>query len=203
MFFDLNNTSFDTNVFNNANAGKVENVKLSVERREPGTNQPHVKLVFQEANGSKVNSGIFINDKDHTMTEEAYNTYLKNRVIRRIYEATKAVVPENYVFPPTNNLTETIDVLIDTINQFAPENPVNVYVTYGTKERPSKYLSPRFFNFIERAGTTEAKSRLVPAGGDNIHKFVESTSDEEVMNGMNLGTNVFTSPNSAGDGVAF
>lgn len=203
MFFDLNNTSFDTIVFNNANAGKVENVKLSVERREPGTNKPHVQLVFQEANGSKVNSGIFINDKDATMSEEDYNTYLKNRVVRRIYEAAKAVIPENYVFPPTNNLTETVDVLIDTINQFAPENPVNVYVTYGTKERPSKWLSPRFFNFIEKAGTPEAKSKLVPAGGDNIHKFIESTSNEEVMSGMNLGTNVFTSPNSAGDGLAF
>lgn len=186
MFFDLNNKSFDSIVFNNANTGKVENVKMSVELREPGTNQPHIKLVFEEATGSKVNSGIYINDKDPNVSEEDYNKYLRTRVVNRLLEAALAVVPEDHVFPPVQTFEETKNILLDAITQFAPNQPVNVFVTYGTKERPSKYLSPRFFNFVEKAGTPVNKSKLVPAGGDNNEKFIEPTSDQDISNSMNF-----------------
>lgn len=176
MKINLNDNSLmggGTAVFNNGIAGRVENVRIEVAKRkaDEAENVPNYKLIFTDENGSQVNQGFYYH-KDNDQYSSEKNEANAGYLIGRILSAAKSVVPEDFVFPDVEgkNVNEIVDILFTIIREHCSDKRVNVFVTYGTKDRASQYLGLRFFDFIERAGT--ASSRLREKGNDMMERLV-------------------------------
>lgn len=178
MKFNLNDSSLvggGSTVFNKGIAGKTDKVKIEVTKRrsdEPESN-PLYKLVFTDSTGAQVNQGFFP-QKDNENYSKEKNEANANYFLGRILSAAKAVVPEGFEFPDVEgkSVNEIADILFSIIKSHSDGVLVNVFTTYGTKEKPSKYLGLRFFDFIERADNT-GYSRLTPKGNDMMERLVE------------------------------
>jgi hypothetical protein len=180
--FNLNDASFGggITVFNNGNAGKVENVTMSVTKKlsTDADNAPDFKLVFTDINGAQINQGFYYH-KNNDMNTEQKNKDMEGWLIGRVLSAAKSVVPEDFVFPEVATSKEALDSLFTIIRNNCENKKVNVYVTYGTKTKPSQYLSLRYFNFVEAADTPESKSKLKFSANDELIKLVPDNSKQE------------------------
>jgi hypothetical protein len=172
--FNLNDANFGggVTVFNNGNAGKVENVKMSVTKKtvEDADNAPDYKLLFTDNTGGVINTGFYYH-KDNDMNTAERNKDLATWLVSRIHSAAKSVVPANFVFPEVNSAKEAVDSLFKIIKDNCEGKFVNVYVTYGTVSKPSKYLTTRYFNFVESADTPANQTRLKPSNTDQMTKL--------------------------------
>lgn len=187
--FDLNTRSTMSTgnaVFNNGIAGKVEDVKVEVSKRradEPD-NYPAYKVVFTDKNGSQINQGFYEFVMNEMKSAED-NTKASGWLVDRALSIAQAVVPEGFVYPEiaeTGNLVEDTNKALGTIFNIVKENEnnslVNIFATYGTKQKPSKYLNLRYFNFVEKAGTT-GFSRLIEKGDDCMERITEDQPKQE------------------------
>jgi len=183
--FNLNEMSMmntgTTSVFNNGIAGKVEGVKVEVAKRradEPES-YPAYKLTFTDKTGASVNQGFYYFTPKQGVSDEQ-NEKLSGYLISRVLETANAVVPEGFVYPEIpetgDNVKDTnvaLDILFGIIRDNS-ETKANVFVTYGTKTNPSKYLGLRYFNYIERTGKT-GYSRLTAKGDDMMERLTEDS----------------------------
>lgn len=185
--FNLNDSNFGggVTVFNNGMPGKVNNVKISVVKKSAidPDNTPDYKIVVTDEAGSQVNQGFY-----HFDASTAKNPKMEQWLVQRVHSIAKAVVPADHVYPEVSTSKEALDVLFKAIRDNAEDRLVNVYITYGTLQSPSKYLGLRFFNFIEAADTPANASRLKPASGDNLVKFEPDTDDALNLNGTATST---------------
>lgn len=179
MSFDLNNGSLisgGTAIFNNGLAGKVENVSILVKRKEQSGpfSYADYTLVATDSSGTSLN-GLFSYHKNNDLYDEAKNKNNQGYLLGRIQSIAKAVLPADYVYPDVKNLScnEIVDILFKIIHDNAEGKLVNVFVTYGTKTKPSTFLGLRFFNFIE--SQTETRSRLSVTGNDMMERIVADT----------------------------
>lgn len=173
-------------VFNNGIAGKVEDVKVEVSKRradEPD-NYPAFKVTFTDKNSAQMNQGFYEFTKNEMKSEED-NAKMSGYTIDRILSIAQAVVPEGFVYPDiaeTGNLVEDTNKAMNVIFNIIKENEnnslVNVFATYGTKQKPSKYLNLRYFNFIEKAGNT-GYSRLIEKGDDCMERMTEDAPKQQ------------------------
>jgi len=167
-------------VFNSGIAGKVENVKIEVTKKKPeeADNIPNYKLIFTDKNGAQINQGFFYHKNNDLYTTDK-NKANAGYLIDRIVSAAKSVVPEGFVFPDVKGkeVNEIIDILFSIIREHSEDAKVNVFATYGTSDRPSKFLGLRFFDFIEKGDNT-GYSRLVPKGNDMMVRLVEDAPKE-------------------------
>ena len=172
--FNLNDANFGggATVFNNGNTGKVENVKMSVTKKSATDpdNAPDYKLIFTDVTGGQVNTGFYYH-QDNEMYDEKRNRDLETWLVSRVLSAAKAVIPADFVFPEVNNSREAIDSLFKIIKENSEGKLVNIYVTYGTVNKPSKYLSTRYFNFVESADTPANMTKLKPSNNDQMVKL--------------------------------
>ena len=182
--FNLNERGLMNNpvspVFNNGMAGKVEGVKLEVEKRradEPDT-YPAYKLVISDDAGNTVNQGFYHFTPSPQKTDQQ-NEAMSGYLIDRIQSASDSVVPEGFVYPEivetgdyVKDTNTAVDVLFKVIKENQDNNKVNVFVTYGTKQKPSKYLNLRYFNFIEKTGQV-GYSKLIEKGDDLMDRIKE------------------------------
>lgn len=190
MKFNLNERSMmgtgDIVVFNNGMAGKVEDVKVEVTKRradEPD-NYPAYKIIYTDKNGAQMNQGFYEFTKN-AMKSDDENEKLSGYLIDRVISIAQAVVPEGFVYPEiaeTGNLVEDTNTALNTLFKVIKDNEVNslvnVFATYGTKQKPSKYLNMRYFNFIEKAGNT-GYSKLTEKGDDMMERITEDTPKQE------------------------
>lgn len=185
--FNLNDASLGEGItiFNNGNPGKVKNVTMSVTKKESGDHEqaPDYKLIFTETSGASVNTGFyyFVPKSDKSDVE---NLKSEGYLISRLLSAARAVVPMDFVFPEVANSKEAIDSLCKIIKEHGPNKKVNVYVTYGTKERPNNkgYLGVRYFDFVESADTPDEKSRLRAHPRDLMEKILPDAPIQESTN---------------------
>jgi len=103
--------------------------------------------------------------------DEKRNRDLEGWTIGRILSIAHAVVPEDFVFPEVESSKQAMDSLFKIIKDNCEGKTVNVYTNYGTKAKASQYLSTRYFNFIEKAGTPENASKLKFSPNDNLDKL--------------------------------
>ena len=149
--FDLNEKKFaGSTIFNNGAAGLAKGVEISVEKRsieEPDT-YPIYKLIATDSSGAKVNHGFYYFKPDPQKSDEQNQ---KNEVLQvgRVVHAAKAVMGADYEFPKVGSSKEAYDVLFKLINDNAGAKKYNIFVNYGTKGYPKKYLTFRFFDFLE------------------------------------------------------
>lgn len=177
--FNLNDDSLNGGVaiFNNGNAGKVNNVEMTAERKpasETG-NTPDYKLLFTAEDGISVNQGFYYFTPNPQNSEEQ-NKKNEGYLISRTLSAAKAVVSNDYKFPEVANSKEALDTLFGIIRDEGKDKKVNVFVTYGTTTRPSKYLGVRYFDFVEAADTLETVSRLKMKNVDMMERVSPDTS---------------------------
>lgn len=194
--FNLNDASFGggVTVFNNGNTGKVENVKMSVTKKtstDPD-NSPDYKLIFTDVTGGQVNVGFYYH-KNNELYDEKRNRDLETWLVSRVLSAAKSVVPSDFVFPEVSSSKEALDSLFKIIKDNSDDKLVNVYVTYGTVNKPSQYLGLRYFNFVESADTPANMSRLKTSPNDQMEKVTAdeplSTSTDNTSSTTSTGAN--------------
>lgn len=168
MGFNLNDSSFDGSVaiFNNGIAGKVNNVKVVVTKKTAvdADNAPDYKVVFSDPIGD-VNVGFYY-PTPNPQNDEKRNKDLEGWTIGRILSIAKSLLPKDFVFQEFNEQSkakEVIDYLFSLIRQNSESKTVNVFVTYGTTQKPSKYLGLRYFDFVESSDTTVSRLAKKPA----------------------------------------
>jgi hypothetical protein len=132
---------------------------------------PDYKLIFTADDNTSVNQGFYYFESNPENSEEK-NGKNEGYLISRVLSAAKAVVPKDFKFPEVSNSKEALDALFTIMKEHAPNNKVNVFVTYGTKERPGQYLGLRYFDFVESADTLENTSRLKVKNMDMMERVV-------------------------------
>jgi hypothetical protein len=149
MGIDLNGSEYNSpvvGIFNNGQAGKVNGVKVSVEKKgiADSDNAPAYKVLFTDEIGS-INMGLFYPTEQST---DSQNKLLAGKCA----DLVKAVMGVDYVFPQYNSYNELLDGCMTILSQNAEGKLVNVFATYGTKGAPKKFLGVyKNFNFVEGA----------------------------------------------------
>lgn len=157
--FDLNGKEFQGNtIFNGGVAGLVKNVEISIEKKQDDSNTPDYKLIVTDGSSS-INAGFYYVTPNPSKSEEDNAKYSRQQVSRVLHIA-RAVLGKDYKFPNVSNAKEAYDVLFKLVADNCAGKKFNVYATYGTDSRPSKYLGLRYFNFIEPAGVQVSSLRL-------------------------------------------
>lgn len=160
---DLNSKQFDSvsKIFNDGNAGKVDNVTLAVEKKKAGDHEkaPDFKLLVKDEAGNMINAGFYYPTKDPSKTDEANQKYANMQVARVVHVA-RAVVGKDYDFPAVKSVKEAYETLFKIIGDEAGDKKFSVFVTYGSKLYAKKFLELRFFNFIEPVGTTPSRLKV-------------------------------------------
>lgn len=165
MSFNLNDGGFDGSVaiFNNGIAGKVNNVKIKVTKKtavDP-ENAPDYKVVFSDPIGD-VNVGFYY-PVANPLFDEKRNKDLEGWTIGRILSIAKALLPKEFVFENKETSKEVVDYLFNLIRTNSEGKTANVFVTYGTTAKASKYLGVRYFDFIESSDTVNSRLAKKPA----------------------------------------
>jgi len=180
---DLNGSDYNSPVvaiFNNGVAGRVENVNISVEKKDPTNmdNQPDYKVHFTD-NISSVNMGIYYPTDQSTDSQ--------NKILaQKCADLTKSVMGYDFVFPAFGTYKELVDFCMRTINANSDGKKVNIIATYGTVGSPKKYLGVyKNFNFVEAAGTTPSKITIARKGNqydDLLERVVEDAPADNQNN---------------------
>ena len=171
---DLNNSEFagkEVTIFNGGTAGLVPNVTVRVEKRkieEPETN-PLFKVFFIDERGGVVNQAWWNFTPNENNTEEK-NKDLQGYYISRLLHLARAVMGKTYTFPPVESVAKALELVMDLVANNSSDKKFNVFVTYGTTRKPSKYLNVRYFNFIELA-QEGCKSLMTPSNVDLMERL--------------------------------
>lgn len=185
---DLNGKEFEgTAIFNSGNAGRADNVTISVVKRkvdEP-ENYPDYKLIAKDESAAEISQGFYVYKPQPGKTDEQNKTR-ENQELSRLIHLGRAVMGAEYEFPSVNSTQEAYDVIFKLITDNAPGKQFNIFVTYGTTRKPSKYLGIRYFDFIEAIGgfsrlktkNSDSMERVVPDTAFNGAKPVESVKSE-------------------------
>jgi len=177
--FDLNGEDFQVKtIFNGGKAGLVRNVAISVElKQDQGSNSPDFKLIATDASGS-VNSGFYYITPNPQKSADD-NAKWEKLMVGRVLHAAKAVMGADYSFPSVSSSKEAFDVLFKLISENSSNKKFNIYTTYGTPTRPSKYLGFRFFNFIEPANDGSTTT-LYPSNSDLLTQIEPDKNDSDL-----------------------
>lgn len=164
-------------IFNDGEAGLVEGVEISVEKRsadEPET-YPDYKLIATDKNGATVNMGFYYFKPNDSDTEERQKER-QNQEISRIVSIARAVMGQDYKLPEVSSVKEAYDVVFKLVKDNAGSKKFNVFVTYGTQSRPSQYLGLRYFNFIESGDVNP--STLKKSKSDQMERLEQDKPEE-------------------------
>lgn len=164
-------------IFNNGNAGKVENVVVKVTKKtaEDSENSPDYKINYTDETGT-INDGIYYPSDDDR------NPGFR---ITRLLNVLNSLDPsaKDKPLPKVENYSKAVDAIMKMINVASKSGKVNVFANYGTNSKPSDYLRVRTINFVEPVG--KEKSRLTASvGGDygDVMSRPTPTSDVEIEN---------------------
>lgn len=185
MNFNLNGEEFKSQsrvIFNNGKAGKVENVKISVEKRRPDEMEslPDYKVFFTDENDAQINLGIYYPNEQTTESQTKIT-------VSKALAVARSVVGEDYIFPEVTSVKEAIDVCMKIVNQNTDKR-VNVFATFGTTGYPKKYLGVyKNYDFIEAFGTNPSKLRATmnpnkPQYNDLLEPIMEDFSNTQESN---------------------
>lgn len=180
---DLNGKEFQgTTIFNGGNAGKAENVEISVEKKAKGVqdNTPDFKVFATDESGAKINEGFYYPSPNAQKSQED-NEKAANREVGRVVSIARAIVGANYEFPKVTSSAEAFDVLFDIIAQNAPGKKVNIFSTYGNVGYPKKFLTFRYFDFIEDAESPSGK--LKPKNNDLMERLEQDAPAVQDLSG--------------------
>ena len=135
---NLNDAQYDApvsvKIFNGGVAGIVSGIKVRVERKKAtdADNAPKYKLILKDSEDAEMNKGYFDgNDKD-TKSDAAKGFFVKE--MKHLANLFGVKLPDTI---------ETYDGLLDVVMKSCydkGETLMNAAVSYGTLERPKKFL---------------------------------------------------------------
>lgn len=190
MTINLNDNSILENqgssIFNGGNAGRVENVIVTVEPKpaDDESRSPDAKIFFEDGNG-KMNLGFYHFTPNDTFDEKV-NARMANDSIIRLLSIAKCLVPSDYQFPDVagKSQKEIEKLLLGTIKKYEGGR-VNVFAAYGTKNKPKRFMEPRRYGFVEKAGTSKEDSKLIATNTDLL---VRPEADNNIATNLNGGS---------------
>jgi len=161
-------------IFNDGEAGIVDNVVLRIVPKkadDPDTYPPY-KLVADDGKG-EVNDGYFYYDN---LEDKGFKNYQAGRLIM----LARSVLGEDVKFPEFGTPKEALDGVMKMIAPALKSKRFRVVVTYGTTQRPQRYLQFKSFGrFMEPMDVEKSQLRLEKS--DNlVRKQEEPSSDEAV-----------------------
>jgi hypothetical protein len=132
----------DTKIFNNGEVGVVENVRLRIERKNPGEEKkPDYRLIASDGI-SEINEGYFYQKPD----SPGFTKYQAQRLI----QLARGVFGQEVKFPEFNTPTEALDGIMGMVGPSLHSSLYRVAVAYGTTKKPSQYLGFKTFgSFLE------------------------------------------------------
>ena len=194
---NLNSDSFKSKqvkVFNNGEAGKVRNVKVSVEKRQPDepVNRPPYNVFYEDGTGAKLKQSWFYFKPKEGATEEKLARD-QEILIGRLLTLAHSVCGADYQFEEARDINHAVDVIMAAIRENSREALVNIFVTYGNDYRASKYLEVRFFDFIESATTPDSGSRLRVKPNDVMVRLTADDDSSQVNQEVSTTSDPFDS----------
>lgn len=144
---DLNNSEEfvkEFKIFNDGNAGVVENVKITIEPKSNNPiddKRPNYRVVATDSKGGSINEGFYYQEAD----SKAFNNYQAQRLIM----LARGILGKDIQFPIWNTPKETLDGVMSMIAP-ALNKLYRVAVCYGTTKNPDQYLNFKAFgSFIQ------------------------------------------------------
>lgn len=163
------NEKNDVLIFNDGKAGRVEGVTIGVRKRTPEDDikTPDYKILFFDENEASVNLGVYY-PKDTTSDKEI------SIRMGQLVDILSVVDPDLDLdnLPEFDNYKAAYDFLCTSIMKKCKGVKANIFVAYGTKRRPSRFLEFRAYNIIEPADTPAEKSRLFPVNHREEEKSI-------------------------------
>lgn len=175
MSVDLNKSEEfvkEFKIFNDGKAGVVENVKISIEKKAPGSDdkKPDYKLVATDSTGATINEGFYYQEPDSA----GFTKYQAQRLIM----LARAVLGEEIKFPIWNTPTEVLDGVMKMVAP-ALNRPFRVAACYGTTKNPSQYIGFRNFgSFIQSMAEV---NKLSFTSSDNMVKVTPQPTASETL----------------------
>lgn len=159
MSVDLNKSEDfvkEFKIFNDGKAGVVENVKISIEKKAPGSDdkKPAYKVIATDLAGASINEGFYYQEPESA----AFTKYQAQRLIM----LARGVLGDDVKFPVWNTPTEVLDGVMKMVAP-ALNKPFRVAACYGTTKNPDQYLGFRNFG-----------SFIQPMSGVNTLSFTSS-----------------------------
>jgi hypothetical protein len=180
MGINLNDSSFDgganVSIFNNGEAGVVDNVTLSLEKKKPEDkeNAPDYKLVFTDEKGATCNSSYwYVNGGTEYNTEEEL-VMKQGKVLKHIAHA---VLGAEFQFPEYSNAKTMLDGIMKLLREGLPNTgKFRIFANYGATMSVKKYIQPRsWVPFMEPMSVGAEESRLQPGNIDAMARLQEDT----------------------------
>jgi hypothetical protein len=133
---NLNDSQYDVKVvkiFNNGVAGVANGCSIRVEKRKPtdADNAPLYKIILTDEAGAEINKGYFGNFEKSS--DAALTFFVKE--MKHLASLVGFELPGN-----VESYSDLLNVTMKGVNDNCTGKFVNVFVSYGTKDRPKKYL---------------------------------------------------------------
>ena len=179
---NLNDASFDAKtsdvvIFNNGDAGLVENVTMTVAKRKPEDkeNAPEYKLTFTDANGGSCNTSFWYVDKATAYATVDEQIVKQGKILKHILHA---VYGADYQLPSFQDAKGMLDGCMKLIREGAGSGKFRIFANYGTPEYPKQYIQPRsWVPFVESMGVSLAETRLVAGKNDNLVRITPDSNE--------------------------
>jgi len=179
------NTSGDIVIFNGGVAGKVSNVKITVEKKgidypdEEGKKLPDYRVVYEDENGGQTNRGFYyLDEKTHNSQYRTFEEEVK-RQWRTLAHIVEEAGGDGGI--KTNTPVEMLDTMAKMVKQLVNGKTFNIFANYGHVNNPKKYIQVRsWVPFVEP--TDVADTKLKATNIDQIERLVpdaEPSSEDD------------------------
>ena len=184
---NVNEGGNNVTIFNNGEAGKVNNVTIEVKKKgvdyqDEGKNKPDYQLIFTDEAGASTNEGIYyLNPQTHNAQ---FGTF--DKAVEKQWNKMATIVSAAGGDPEiqASNPTEMLDKMALLIKNNVAGKSFNVFANYGTKQSPKKYVQIRsWVPFIETSGTEEANSKLKASNLDQMERLVQDNTNSTTTSG--------------------
>lgn len=181
MSINLNDDDYNASegvaIFNDGNAGIVEGVTATLEKKKPEDkeNSPDYKITFKEESGGTCNYPLWYVGKktDWNSVEELIKK--QGKVLKHLAHA---ILGEGFEFPKFENAKEMLDGVMKAIRGGLKGNlKFRVFANYGAGKNAKKYIQPRsWVPFMESMSIDLDKTRL-KVGNLDVMERLEADND--------------------------
>jgi hypothetical protein len=169
---NLNDSKYeekDVLIFNDGEAGIVENVMIDRLEKKPADkqdNHPDWKIYYKSENGGEIGEGVYYPD-EKTVQDRI------DKLFRNLRHLSNAIVGANHSYPAFPDEKSAIDGILGVIQQNCSGKKFRVMVTYGTTMKPKGFLQIRSYPpFLEPMNVASADTRLKPSKVDVMERIV-------------------------------
>ncbi len=165
--YNLNDDGFNAKqgvtIFNDGNAGLVNDVKMSVYKKgkDDKENAPDYKVTFTDSSGGEVSSSYWYATKDTQYSTIEEQARKQGKSMKHIIHA---VYGASFEIPfIAKSPKELLDMSMKCIKDGLSSSPskFRIFATYGTLNSVKNYIQPRsWVPFVESMNTSEDATRL-------------------------------------------